>query len=92
LDVLQECWDATVAAPSFSKTSWDWNLWAAETMAFSAMTSDKTTAKCGTITYAIITTNLPSTDVYTLSGTSVVGTPSDKTTWVGTFTFKVTGQ
>ena len=55
-------------------------------MPFSAMTSS--VAGCGTINYTV---DIIDNTVYTISGLNVVAQPSDKSVWVGTHTFTVTG-
>jgi len=56
------------------------------------MTSSEDVATCGAITYVVTTVSLPSTDVYSINALAVEGVAISKTTWIGTVTFKVTGQ
>jgi len=61
-----QCWDTVLTAPAFTQTSWTYDLWAAESLTFSAMADSLTT--CGSYTYKLIdqtTGNEVDTSVFT---------------------------
>jgi len=52
LTLKDECWDSVLTAPAFTQASWTYDLWAAESLTFSAMADSLTT--CGAYTYKLI--------------------------------------
>lgn len=55
LDLKDECWDATLTAPTFAQYAWSWDLWADQSMPFTAMSDDShPDDTCGSYSYQIV--------------------------------------
>ena len=67
LTLQDVCKSSVLTAPNFGTTNYPWDLYAQQTMPFSAMTG--TVTGCGVITYTV---NTIDNTVYTISGTDVV--------------------
>ena len=95
LTLKDQCWDSVLTAPAFSQTTWTYDLWAAQSLGFAAMSDTVGTATCGAYVYKLFdsATNAEvDTSVYSVSGLAAVGTPAAITPWVATHTFFLRGQ
>jgi len=95
LTLKDQCWDSVLTAPAFSQTAWTYDLWAAQSLGFAAMSDTVGTATCGAYIYKLFdsaTGTEVDTSVYSVSGLAAVGTPAAITPWVTTHTFFLRGQ
>jgi len=86
------CWDIELPEPTIASYNQIYYLYQAQSIDFTFDTSQVDDDTCGTYSYSFVQTNgsnLPVDSVYTVSSTSVDGTPTDRTVWLGEWTLKV---